>query len=216
MSQTKEAFSIIIRSGEDYSLRQNLIEISESGSDCSAGASALLAQLDSFYLEQETPRYLLYQVKFEGENVRDLAFRSYEDIQADHLSVDAENYSCVYSGRLAEGQSLDDLYEKFNLHRPLDFLGHSLSVSDIVLVNKNGREQAYYVDSFGFKEVPEFFQSKAEEKVTEKLTDRPAVRDIGEAKRTSVLSRLQEKKEEAAKINQQRQKPEKSKGLDRE
>ena len=71
------------------------------------------------------------------------------------------------------------------------------------------------MDSFGFKEVPEFFQSKAEEKVTEKLTDRPAVRDIGEAKRTSVLSRLQEKKEEAAKINQQRQKPEKSKGLDR-
>ena len=158
---------------------------------------------------------MLYQVKFEGENVRDLAFRSYEDIQADHLSVDAANYSCVYSGRLAEGQSLDDLYEKFNLHRPLDFLGHSLSVSDIVLVNKNGREQAYYVDSFGFKEVPEFFKSKAEEKVTEKLTDRPAVRDIGEAKRTSVLSRLQEKKEEAAKINQQRQKPEKSKGLDR-
>lgn len=211
LSQTKEAFSIMIRSGEDYSLRRNLIEISESGSDRSEAANDLLTKLDSFYQEQETPRYLLYQVKFEGENVRDFAFRSYDELQKDNLNVDEGNYSCVYSGRLAEGQLLDDLYEKFNLRRPLDFLGHSLSVSDVIAVNKIGKKQAYYVDSFGFKEVPEFFQAKAQEKVT----DRPAARDAGEAKRTSVLSRLQEKKDEAAKINQQRQKPEKSKGLDR-
>lgn len=215
LSQTKEAFSIIIRSGEDYSLRRNLIEISESGSDRSEAAIGLLTKLDSFYQEQETPRYLLYQIKFEGENVCDFAFRSYDELQKDNLNVDAENYSCAYSGRLAEGQSLDDIYEKFNLRRPLDFLGHSLSVSDVIVVSREGQEQAYYVDSFGFKEVPEFFQAKAQEKVADKLTDRSAARDAGEAKRTSVLSRLQEKKDEVAKINQKRQKPEKAKGLDR-
>ena len=116
---------------------------------------------------------------------------------------------------MAEGQSLDDLYEKFNLRRPLDFLGHSLSVSDVIVVNREGQEQAYYVDSFGFKEVPEFFQAKAEEKVADKLTDRPAARETGDVNRTSVLSRLQEKKNEVAKINQKRQKPEKLKGIDR-
>ena len=64
LSQTQEAFSIMIRYGEDYSLRRNLIEISESGSDCSANASAIMKKLDAFYTQQETPRYLLYQVKF--------------------------------------------------------------------------------------------------------------------------------------------------------
>ena len=215
LSQTKEAFSVIIRSGEDFSIRQNLMEISESGSDYAGAANALLGQLDSFYKEQETPRYSLYQVKFEGENVRDLAFRSYDEIQADHLSVEPENYDCVYSGRLAEGQTLDGIYEKFNLHRPLDFLGHSLSVSDVIVTNRDGREQAFYVDSFGFKEIPEFFASKEPEKMLEQSADRANSREAEGSQRKSVLSRLQEKKDEAAKTNQQRQKPEKTKGLDR-
>ena len=216
LSQTKEAFSIMIRSGEDFSIRQNLMDISESGSDCAEAATALLAQLDSFYKEQKTPRYLLYQVKLEGENVRDLAFRSYDEIQADHLSVKPENYNCVYSGRLAEGQTLDGIYEKFNLHRPLDFLGHSLSVSDVIVTNRDGQEQAFYVDSFGFKEVPEFFASKEPEKALEQSADRANMREAEGSKRKSVLSRLQEKKDESAKINRQRQKPEKAKGIDRE
>lgn len=211
LSQTQEAFSTMIRSGEDYSLRRNLFEISESGSDCSADASALLKKLDDFYTQHETPRYSLYQIKFEGENVRDFAFRSYDELQKDNLNVDAENYSCVYSGRLEEGQSLDDIYERFNLRRPLDFLGHSLSVSDVIVVNKDGNEQAYYVDSFGFKEAPEFCRHNDQKS----HVDRADTSKDSDSGRRSVLSRLQEKKEEAAKINQKRQKPEKAKGLDR-
>lgn len=175
----------------------------------------MLTQLDSFYEKQETPRYTLYQVKFEGKNVRDLAFRSYDELQKDSLAVDAANYSCVYSGRLTEGQTLDGLYEKFNLRRPTDFLGHSLSVSDVIVTNRDGQKQAFYVDSFGFKEVPEFFASNEPEKALEQSTNRPNLREVEGSQRKSVLSRLQEKKNEAAKINQQRQKPEKAKGLDR-
>lgn len=175
----------------------------------------MLTQLDSFYEKQETPRYTLYQVKFEGENVRDFAFRSYDELQKDSLTVDAANYSCVYSGRLTEGQTLDGLYEKFNLRRPTDFLGHSLSVSDVIVTNRDGQEQAFYVDSFGFKEVPEFFASNEPEKALEQSTNRANLREVEGSQRKSVLSRLQEKKDEAEKINQQRQKPEKAKGLDR-
>ncbi len=215
LSQTEEAFSIMIRSGEDFSIRQNLMSISNRGSDRAAEATGLLGQLDSFYKEQKTPRYVLYQLKYEGENVRDFAFRSYDEIQGDHLSVEPENYDCVYSGRLAEGQTLDDIFEKFNRHRPLDFLGHSLSVSDVIVTNTNGQEQAFYVDSFGFKEVPEFFNPKQQEKITEKSADRGITKEAENTQRRSVLSKLQEKKDAAAKINQERQKPEKAKGLDR-
>ena len=173
-------------------------------------------QLDSFYEKQETPRYTLYQVKFEGKNVRDFAFRSYDELQKDSLTVDAANYSCVYSGRLTEGQTLDGLYEKFNLRRPTDFLGHSMSVSDVVVLSQNGEAQAYYVDSFGFQKVPEFLETKQTSKEHEAVIDKgKESRDAAGNKRASVLGRLQEKKDEAAKINQQRQKPEKTKGLDR-
>ena len=106
------------------------------------------------------------------------------------------------------------IYEKFNLHRPLDFLGHSLSVSDVIVTNRSGQEQAFYVDSFGFKEVPEFFAYKEQEKAFEQFTDRTKTREAEGSQRKSVLSRLQEKKDEAARINRQRQKPEKVKGID--
>lgn len=216
LSQTKEAFSIVLRSGEDYSLRRNLIEISESGSDCAEKANTMLTQLDSFYEKQETPRYTVYQVKFEGENVRDFAFRSYDELQKDSLAVDAANYSCVYSGRLTEGQTLDGLYEKFNLRRPTDFLGHSMSVSDVVVLSQNGENQAYYVDSFGFQKVPEFLETQHTGKEHEASIDKGTEsRGAPENKRVSVLGRLQEKKNEAEKLNKQRQKSEKSKGLDR-
>ena len=98
----------------------------------------------------------------------------------------------------------------------LDFLGHSLSVSDVIVTNRSGQEQAFYVDSFGFKEVPEFFAYKEQEKAFEQFTDRTNTREAEGSQRKSVLSRLQEKKDEAARINRQRQKPETVKGIDRE
>ena len=70
VAKTSEAFSVILRSGEDYPLRRNLLEIAESGSDSAKEAAQLISQLDSFYLSQETQRFELYQLRFEGENVR--------------------------------------------------------------------------------------------------------------------------------------------------
>ena len=84
-------------------------------------------------------------------------------------SVQKSNYEQVYTGlyrkNSADGQSshtevLESLYEKFNLQHPADYRGHSLSVSDIVVLHENGRDTAYFCDSIGFKEVPEFLQEE--------------------------------------------------------
>ena len=190
------------------------MDISNSGSDCAARAQGLIQQLDSFYLEQETPHYTIYQLSFDRENIRDYSFRSYDELQKAGLNVDAQNYSCVYCGRMPDGATLDTLYEKFNLHRPKDFTGHSMSVSDVIVMTQHGENQAYYVDSFGFANVPEFLESsqRAQEKVKEKSTTQSRLSD-SKAK-TSVLSKLQEKKAQAAELNKKKEKPEKSKELD--
>ena len=226
LEQTTEALSIIVRSGEDFPLRRNLLEIAESKSDCSRQALDQLKQLDTFYEQQRTPRYMIYQVPFEGEKIRSLCYRSYEDLKADNISVDARNYSCQYSGRLKVGQSLDDLYEKFNLHRPTDFLGHSMSVSDVVVLNQYGSPQAFYVDSFGFTPVPEFFEHNPLAKVEELLEDDYGMIDgiinNGEKSKeqqpskASLLDKLHEKKQEAEKTNQDRPKPERNYSQDRD
>lgn len=214
IAETKEAYSIMIRSGDDYTIRRALMDISNSRSNCAARAQGLIQQLDSFYLKQETPHYTIYQLSFDKENVRDYSFRSYDELQKAGLHVDAQNYACVYSGRMPDSATLDTLYEKFNLHRPKDFTGHSMSVSDVIVMTEQGKNQAYYVDSFGFANVPEFLESsqRAQEKVEEKSTTQSRLSD-SKAK-ASVLSKLQEKKAQAAELNKKKEKPEKSKGLD--
>ena len=84
--------------------------------------------------------------------------------------VKPENYSLIYVGELSElkgktqSGTLEAIYEKFNIDRPEDFRGHSLSVSDIVVLNENGENTAHYVDSFGFTEIPDFMKELEGEK----------------------------------------------------
>ena len=66
----------------------------------------------------------------------------------------------IYTAPLAPGTSLEDIYTRFNIDHPKDFKGHSLSVSDIVVLHQNGGNTAHYVDSIGFQNVPEFLQEK--------------------------------------------------------
>ena len=73
------------------------------------------------------------------------------------LSVDRENYRMVYAMHREPGETLEDIYRRFNMDHPEDFKGHSLSVSDVVVLHGNGADAAWYVDSIGFKELPDFF-----------------------------------------------------------
>lgn len=104
---------------------------------------------------QQGDTYAIYQLKAD-ERTRDYRFEPYDHLQAAGLTVDPQNYTLVYSGQLATGETLDNIFEKFNISRPADFTGHSLSMSDVVTLNQGGKETAHYVDRFGFKDVPEF------------------------------------------------------------
>lgn len=110
--------------------------------------------------EPEQATYTIYQISDNSEDRRDIIFENLEHLKNRGLSVDASNYEAVYSGTLEESTTLDDLYEKFNIDHPADYKGRSMSVSDVVVLHQNGEDKAYFVDSFGFTEVPEFLKEK--------------------------------------------------------
>ena len=107
----------------------------------------------------EKDTFSIYQLK-QGDETRDFRFEPYDRLQAAGNVVDKANYELVYSAELTPGTSLEDIYTRFNIDHPKDFKGHSLSVSDVVVLHQNGQDTAHYVDSFGYKEVPEFLQEQ--------------------------------------------------------
>ena len=108
---------------------------------------------------QDKDTFSIYQLKH-GDETRDLRFEPYDRLQAAGNVVDRANYELVYSAPLAPETSLEDIYTRFNIDHPKDFKGHSLSVSDVVVLHQNGQDTAHYVDSFGYKSVPEFLQEQ--------------------------------------------------------
>ena len=100
-------------------------------------------------------RYAIYHVD-EGTPGKQHLFMNMAMVKEDGITIDAANYKCVYSGRLHENEKLDDLYAMFNDNPPADYKAHSMSVSDVIITNRGGDMQAYYVDRFGFAELPEF------------------------------------------------------------
>ena len=108
---------------------------------------------------QENDTFSIYQLK-DGEGTRDFRFEPYDRLQAAGLAVERGNYELIYTAPLAAGTSLDDIFTRFNIDHPKDYKGHSLSVSDVVVLHQNGQDAAHYVDRAGYKEVPEFLQEK--------------------------------------------------------
>jgi len=100
-------------------------------------------------------RYAIYHVD-EGTPGKQHLFMNMAMVKEDGITIDAANYKCVYSGRLRENEKLDDLYAMFNDNPPADYKAHSMSVSDVIITNRGGDMQAYYVDRFGFAELPDF------------------------------------------------------------
>ena len=100
-------------------------------------------------------RYAIYHVD-EGTPGKQHLFMNMAMVKEDGITIDAANYKCVYSGRLHENEKMDDLYAVFNDNPPADYKAHSMSVSDVIITNRGGDMQAYYVDRFGFAELPEF------------------------------------------------------------
>ena len=144
-------------------LRSMQAELAESGANKQA-------QL----LYGSSDKYGIYQLK-DNPELRDFHFAGIEALKSrgiikDNLdAIKPENYNLVYVGELSElskdfirlqtqGDKLEALYEKFNIDHPADYKGHSLSVSDIVVLHENGENSAHFVDSVGFTMLPDFLR----------------------------------------------------------
>lgn len=103
--------------------------------------------------------YCIYQLRRDSE-LAELRFMNSHYLREHGIEPAFDHYEAVYSGSLPSGSStearLDDLYMKFNAEHPQDYTGHSLSVSDIVVLRQNGAVSSHYVDSVGFTAVPAF------------------------------------------------------------
>ena len=113
----------------------------------------------------KTITYKIYQIRLYEEKAHNLIFRPICELPDGASAITKDLYDLVYTGTLANNGNLctanilETLYEMFNLAPPADYKGRSMSVSDVVVLNQDGQEQAYYVDSFGFKETPGFLNT---------------------------------------------------------
>lgn len=127
---------------------------------------------------QAVPRdtFSIYQLK-PGDATRDYRFEPLDTIRNNGLSVKSENYEQVYTAQLTEKDNLESIYTRFNIDHPADFKGHSLSVSDIVVLHQDGKDTAHYCDRFGFSQVPEFLQPERAAEVTIPTPDQMATQE---------------------------------------
>ena len=113
--------------------------------------------------------FSIYQLKG-GNETLDYRFEPLDSIHRNGLSVKPENYELVYEAPLTAKDDLESIYTRFNVDRPADFTGHSLSVSDIVVLHQDGKDTAHYCDRAGFSEVPEFLQpAQKSREITERI-----------------------------------------------
>lgn len=120
--------------------------------------------------------FSIYQLK-RGDETLDYRFEPLDAIRRNGLSVDPANYELVYTAPLTAKDNLESIYTRFNIDRPADFKGHSLSVSDIVVLHQDGTDTAHYCDRFGFSQVPEFLEPDRAKEVTIPTPDQMATRE---------------------------------------
>mgnify|MGYP002585439203 FL=1 len=120
--------------------------------------------------EPDKDTFSIYQLK-RGDETRDFRFEPYDRLAATGHTAEQTNYDLIYTAELAPGTSLEDIYIRFNIDHPKDFKGHSLSVSDVVVLHQNGQDTAHYVDSSGYRQVPEFLQPPEKENPLKHVED---------------------------------------------
>ena len=142
----------------------------------------------------------IYQIR-DGKETRDLRFEPYDRLRAAGNTVHRGNYTLVYTAPLTPGTSLEDIYTRFNIDHPKDFKGHSLSVSDVVVLHQNGQDTAHYVDSFSYKDVPEFLQPENHLKTAEQTTEQNYNMIDGQINNTPTAAELEEKAKAGGQIS---------------
>ena len=149
------------RTGDTLSIRETYPEIFDKSTYVNAIVRVAdgVEERENSYDAEGLATYELFQIK-EGGNGQAYQFMGMDFVKKNKLVVDKADYESVYRGEIKEGETLDTLYEKFNLYHPDDFTGHSMSVSDVIVIEKEHDKTAYYVDSFGFTKVADFLGEK--------------------------------------------------------
>jgi len=144
--------------------------------------------------------YSIYQLKG-GDNLHYYRFASYDELKNAGLTVDCKNYNEVYSAELPKHFTADDIFMKFNLYPPPEFEGHSLSVSDVIVMRKNGTEKALYVDIAGYKEIPEFLEPINSIETAEKSTEQNYNMIDGQINNTPTVDELEKRAKAGERIS---------------
>ena len=150
----KECMADELLSGDTGKIRMRLAAF-EHEEHMEGETAPLLERISSYEKEYGISAYSIYQLDL-SDNTDNLRFMSLDWLESRGLSVDRDNYRMVYAMQREPGETLEDIYRRFNIDHPDDFKGHSLSVSDVVVLHGNGADAAWYVDSIGFKELPGF------------------------------------------------------------
>lgn len=160
----------------DRSRVDEMLAAAEKAEQEYAAEAAAYAQTPAAIVEQARAArdepvgsFSIYQLKG-GNETLDYRFEPLDSIHRNGLSVKPENYELVYEAPMTEKDNLESIYTRFNVDRPADFTGHSLSVSDIVVLHQDGKDTAHYCDRAGFSEVPEFLQpAQKSREITERI-----------------------------------------------
>ena len=145
--ETSEIKNAFIHMGMEQGLKQEL--------------APLIQNISDFEKENGIHTFSIYQLQ-RGPEMRDLRFEPLDRLEAAGHSVDRRNYDLIYSAPLTPGDTLETIYTEFNIDRPDNFRGHSMSMSDVVVLQEYGKETAHYCDRIGFKEVPQFLTKRKE------------------------------------------------------
>ena len=148
---------------EDISSHTGVFGVEREEWDAVRGVVTLSEQADTekLFLENPQDAFIIYQIRHGGE-LDAYRFMNYDYLQSKGITPEHDGYDAIYTGGLADygdnKTNLDMIYQRFNVDHPADFKGHSLSVSDIVVLKKDGVVSCHYVDSIGFRELPNFLK----------------------------------------------------------
>lgn len=163
--QAVEALKEQIQAGDVQTIREWLqAAVEESEGESAEKAAELITRMDAVVKEQKLlsgseKQFGIYQITARDPE-HDYRFMNLDFVKRHGMEVNCADYELVYTAPLTENDTLEAIYERFNIQRPADFTGHSLSVSDVVVLNDGGTVKAYYVDSIGFAELPGFFKER--------------------------------------------------------
>ena len=163
--QAVEALKEQIQAGDVQPIREWLQDaVEESEGESAEKAVELITRLDALVKEQKLlsgseKQFGIYQITARDQE-HDYRFMNLDFVKRHGMEVNRADYELVYTAPLTEKDTLEAIYERFNIQRPADFTGHSLSVSDVVVLNDGKSIKACYVDSIGFAELPDFFKER--------------------------------------------------------